>query len=77
MYSDIIRIRLRAERELAGYSQQNVADRTGIDDSIIAKIEIGTRKPDVETVGKLATFYEVSTDYLYGLGPKNKKASGE
>lgn len=73
MYSEIIRIRLRDERISAGYSQQQLANLTGIDDSKIAKIELGIQKPDVDTVGKLASFYQVSTDYFYGLGKKEIK----
>ena len=71
MYSEIIRLRLTEERKTAGYTQQQLADLTGIDDLLIAKIEVGKRKPDVETVGKLAAFYGVSTDFFYGLGQKH------
>lgn len=73
MYSEIIRLRLKEERSNAGYTQQQLSELTGLDDSLIAKIEVGKRKPDVETVGKLASFYGISTDYLYGLGQKNPK----
>lgn len=74
MYSEIIKLRLREERKLSGYSQQKLAELTGIDDSLIAKIEIGKRKPDAETIGKLATFYGITTDYLFGLGQKNRES---
>ena len=68
MYEEIIRIKLKTEREKAGYSQQQLAELTGIDDSLIAKIETGKRKPDVETIGLLAEFFGVSLDWLFGLG---------
>lgn len=71
MYSIFIKERLIEERKSAGYSQQQLADLTGIRNSLIAKIEVGSRKPDVETVGKLAEFYGISTDWLFGLGQKN------
>lgn len=70
MYSDIIRMRLAEERKNAGYTQQQLAELTGIDDSLIAKTEVGKRKPDTEMIGKLAEFFGISTDYLFGLGPK-------
>lgn len=70
MYNEIIRLRLIEERKLAGYTQQQLADMLNIDDSLIAKIEVGKRKIDVETVGKIASFYNITTDYLFGLGPK-------
>lgn len=73
MYEDIIRMKLREERINAGYSQQKLAELTGIDDSLIAKIEVGRRKPDVNTIGKLAEFYGVSLDWLFGLGKKDSK----
>jgi transcriptional regulator with XRE-family HTH domain len=72
MFNEIIRIRLRTERNEAGYTQQQLADLTGIDDSLLAKIEAGTRKPDPETIGKLAVFYGITTDYIFGLGTKKQ-----
>jgi ribosome-binding protein aMBF1 (putative translation factor) len=71
LYCEIVRLRLANERKTAGYTQQKLAEHTGLDDSLIAKIEAGHRKPDVETVGILASFFGISTDYLYGLGQKN------
>lgn len=72
MYNEIIRLRLKEERKNAGYSQKMLSELTGIDDSLIAKIEVGIRKPDAETIGKLASFYGISTDYLFGIGTRGK-----
>ena len=71
MYSEIVRLRLIEERKSAGYSQQQLADATGLRNTLIAKIEIGQRKPDAETIGILADFYGISVDWLFGLGQKN------
>ena len=68
MYSEIIRLRLIEERKTAGYTQEDIANKIGEPRNKIAKIECGLRTPDVETVGKLANFYGIPTDYFYGLG---------
>ena len=70
IYQEIIRQRLIAERKIAGYSQQELADQIQELQSKIAKIESGNRMPDVEIIGKLAEFYGISTDWLFGLGQK-------
>ena len=70
MYHELVRQRLTAERKAAGYSQQQLADEIQELRSKIAKIENGSRAPDVDIVGKLAEFYGISTDWLYGLGQK-------
>jgi len=71
MYQEIIRQRLIAERKEAGYSQQALANQIKEHQSKIAKIELGERMPDVETIGKLAEFYGISIDWLFGLGQKH------
>ena len=70
MYQEIVRQRLIAERKTAGYSQQELADQIQELRSKIAKIEAGSRAPDVEIIGKLAEFYGISADWLFGLGQK-------
>ncbi len=70
MYSELVKQRLKQERIEAGYSQTKLSELTGLDDSLIGKIETGLRKPDVETIGKLAEFYCISVDWLFGLGQK-------
>lgn len=68
MYNEIIRQKLILARKNASYTQQELADRTGIPYTIIAKIESGHRKPDVNTLGILAEFYNINIDWFYGLG---------
>lgn|GEM_PF-1371775 len=70
MYSYIMRNRLIEERKRAGYSQAQLADLIGLDRSLIGKMEAGLRKPDIETVGQLMEFYEVSIDWLFGQGQR-------
>ena len=55
---------LRAEKSL---SQVQLAEEFGVDKSTIAKYETGERSPDLETLVRLARFFNVSTDFLLGL----------
>lgn len=55
---------LRKER---GISQQKLASATGLNQATIAKIEINRNEATAETIRKLATFFDVSADYLLGL----------
>lgn len=71
MYCEIIRQRLVEERKNAGYTQRQIANELNEPRSKIAKIELGQQTPDPETIGKLASFYEISVDWLFGLGQKN------
>jgi transcriptional regulator with XRE-family HTH domain len=46
--------RLRRIREQAGYSQQALADKSGVSQHTISEIELGRRKPQGRTLRKLA-----------------------
>jgi transcriptional regulator with XRE-family HTH domain len=71
--ADIFRERLRAIREQRGYSQDELARRTGLQASAISHFETGTRKPSFENLRRLADALEVTTDYLLG---RDDKSSG-
>ena len=51
---------LKAVREKKRVSQQDVADYLGITRQAYSHYEVGRRKPDYETLLKLAEFYGVS-----------------
>lgn len=72
MYREAFPSRLREARESAGYTQQQVEDETGIKRASLSHYEKGKREPDIETLGILAEFYCVSTDWLFGIGQKRK-----
>lgn len=72
MYEKIIRERLIELRKSGGYTQKDLEEKTGLDRIKIAKIEAEIQKPDVETIGVLAEFYDVSIDYIFGLGKQKK-----
>ena len=71
MYKETFAQKLKQARNDAGYTQRDVADILQISKSTIASWEIGRTEPDIENLGKLADFYNVSTDWLIGTKGKN------
>lgn len=70
MYTEIFKMKIKEARKNAGYTQQQVEDNTGISRNTISRIENGSREPNIETLGKLIDFYEVSADWILGTGIK-------
>jgi transcriptional regulator with XRE-family HTH domain len=64
--SEIFAERLRAARDLRGYSQGALAERANMPPTSIAHFESGSRKPSFDTLRRLANALEVTTDYLLG-----------
>lgn len=58
--------RLRELRDYHGYSQKELAEYIEIPYNSIIKYETGDRKPNFETIIRLANFYNTSVDYLMG-----------
>lgn len=73
MYIETFAQKLIQARKDAGYSQRQIAEFMKISKSTIASYEKGRTQPDIETLGKLADFYEVSTDWLIGTKGSNRK----
>lgn len=71
MYKESFPSKLKQARETTGYTQQQIADMLNIKQYQISCYETGKTQPDIETLGKLADFYGVSTDWL--IGTKGKK----
>lgn len=59
--------KLLSIRKELGYNQQDVAIAIGISRAALSYYEKGERSVDTETLYKLATFYKISIDYLFGL----------
>jgi len=64
--SETFKKRLKAARDLRGFSQTDLAGRASMPPSSIAHFEAGSRKPSFDTLRKLANALEVTTDYLLG-----------
>lgn len=66
MYAEMFPQKLKKAREETGFTQREVAKELQISNSTIASYEIGRTEPDIEMLGTLADFYNVSTDWLLG-----------
>ena len=64
--------RLREQREKRGISQNEMASILNIKETAYQHYEYGRVKPKVETLTKMAEFFEVSTDFLLGLTDNNE-----
>jgi transcriptional regulator with XRE-family HTH domain len=57
--------RVRRRREFLGWSQQDLANQTGMPQTIISRIERGVNKnPGADVLKRLATALRCSTDWL-------------
>ena len=56
--------RLRKEK---GNTQQEIADHLGMSMQSVSKWECGDGYPDIELLPKIAAYYDVSLDYLFGV----------
>lgn len=66
MYIEGFPSKLKKARNNTGFSQRQVAKEINISQSVLARYETGKLEPNIETLGILADFYEVSTDWLIG-----------
>ncbi|MBQ0057323.1 MAG: helix-turn-helix transcriptional regulator [Bacteroidales bacterium] len=72
-FKDIVK-QLRTER---GWSQQDVADRLGVNKQTISQYERGIRKPLFDTAEQLADIFHVDLNYLMGFTDKIQKPAGD
>ncbi|MDE6913371.1 MAG: helix-turn-helix domain-containing protein [Lachnospiraceae bacterium] len=72
MYIEIFRQKLKKARKDIGFTQVEVCKELNIPQSTLANYETGRTQPDLETLAKLADFYEVSIDWLLGTKGENK-----
>ena len=57
-------MRIKRQRKLKGWTQDQLAERANVSISFLGHIERGTRKAGMETLVKLANALGVSTDVL-------------
>ena len=72
MYIETFKEKLTQARKDTGFTQKEVSEELNIPRSTIANYETGRTQPDLETLAKLADFYEVSIDWLLGTKGANK-----
>ena len=68
--------RIKKLRVNKGLTQERMADELAITVSSLAKLEIGTRTPSIDSIIQLAAYFGVSLDYLV-LGCNSKEISLE
>lgn len=56
--------KIKALRDLKGWSQEDLAERLGISRSAVGNYEQGTREPDYETLENLADTFNCTMSYL-------------
>lgn len=67
-------LRLKQLRLDAGLTQSELSKILKISASAIGMYEQGRREPDYDTLMKMATYFNVSTDYLIGYSDKRNTA---
>ena len=72
MYKETFPQKIKKARLDTGFSQQEVAKELDIPRSNISKYENGSLEPDIERLGLLADFYNVSADWLIGTKGNNR-----
>ena len=65
-------MRLKELRTEKGMTQNEVAKVIGYSSLSYARYEKGEREPDINTLCKLADYFEVSVDYLIGRTVQEK-----
>lgn len=73
MYKETFHNRIKQIRQEIGLTQSYVSSQTGINQSKLSKYENGELEPNLEQLGILAEFYNVSIDYLLGNTPQKYK----
>src|SRR5690625_2724058 len=66
MEKNILGTRLRKLRDSKKLSQPELAEKFGLTKYQISRYENGESNPDPDVIIKLASFFEVTTDYLMG-----------
>lgn len=60
-----------------GLNQRELAIHLGVSNGAIGMWETGKRQPDLETIKKIASFFNVSVDYLLGNTSDSETTSSE
>lgn len=64
-------LRLKEIREKNKVSQTELAEYLNLTQVQISKYELGKNEPDLRTIKKIATYFDVTIDYLLGTEEKD------
>ncbi|MBS4053239.1 MAG: helix-turn-helix domain-containing protein [Thermaerobacter sp.] len=67
--------RIKQLRQDKGKTQDEIGKALGVGNSTISLYESDTRRPDANTILRLAEFFGVSTDYLLGKNPDGRPSA--
>ncbi len=73
MYKDILKHRIREMRIIKGLRQEDIAAELGVSQGTYNNWETGRRTPELETILKIADFYDVKLDYIFGRDTEEYK----
>ncbi len=77
MYTEVFSIRIKQIRKDLGLTQHQVSKETGIFQCNLSKYETGKLEPDLESLGILANYYQISIDWLLGNPWKSKRGEDQ
>ncbi len=60
-------MRLKEIRLRKGYTQKNVADYLQVSVNVYSRYELEKRQPSIDSLVKMADFFDVSIDYMLGV----------
>lgn len=66
MYNNYLGKTIKELRLEEGISQRELGNRLNVCNQTVSFWESGQREPDLDTLLKIAKYFEVSTDYLLG-----------
>lgn len=61
-------LRIKEIRKQLGITARQVAEHINVAESTMSLYESGKREPDIETIVKLAKYFNVTLEYLLGVG---------
>ncbi|AYB36944.1 helix-turn-helix domain-containing protein [Brevibacillus laterosporus] len=64
--------RLKEKRKEYKWTQKEIADKLGVDNTTVSKWESNTYEPDATSLKELAEIYQTSTDYLLNKQSKEE-----
>ncbi|MBO5925122.1 MAG: helix-turn-helix transcriptional regulator [Clostridia bacterium] len=64
---EIFAKRLKELRKEKGLTQQQIADMLNVRQQSYTRYELNTSEPSYDMLVRIATIFEVSTDYLLGI----------
>lgn len=72
-----MKLAIRQVREKRGWTQKFVADKAGITQAMLQKIETGKRKPSYDVLVKLEDLFRMNHRKLFGAATPERKENGK